>query len=96
MSAPKAPSTSPVMSGPAIIIENLGKRYTIGHQRAKGDGLRHAMEGAIRAPLAWLRSSRRKKMQPVDFWALKDVSFRSTRAKWSASSAATVQGRARC
>ena len=65
----------PAMSDPAITIENLGKRYTIGHQRAKGDGMRHAIEGAMRAPLAWLRSRRQKKLQQVDFWALKDVSF---------------------
>ncbi len=63
------------MSNPAIIIENLGKRYTIGHQRANRDGLRHAIESAIREPLTWLRSSRQKKLQQVDFWALKDVSL---------------------
>src|ERR1022692_1707049 len=63
------------MSHPAITIENLGKRYTIDHQRASGDGMRHAIEGAIRSPLAWLRSSRQKKLQSVDVWALKDVSF---------------------
>ena len=63
------------MSNPAIIVENLGKRYTIGHQRANRDGLRHAIESAIREPLTWLRSSRQKKLQQVDFWALKDVSF---------------------
>jgi lipopolysaccharide transport system ATP-binding protein len=63
------------MSNPAIIIENLGKRYTIGHQRANRDGLRHAIETAIREPLTWLRSSRQKKLQQVDFWALKDISF---------------------
>ncbi len=63
------------MPDPAITIENLGKRYTIGHQRAKGDGMRHAIEGAMRAPIAWLRSRRQEKLQQVDFWALKDVSF---------------------
>ena len=65
----------PAMSNPAISIENLSKRYTIGHQRANGDGMRHAIESAMRAPLAWLRSSRQKKLRQVDFWALKDVSF---------------------
>jgi len=75
MSDSEAPSTTPAMPDPAITIENLGKRYTIGHQRANGDGMRHAIEGAIRGPLAWLRSSRQKKLQQVDFWALKDVSF---------------------
>jgi lipopolysaccharide transport system ATP-binding protein len=59
----------------AISIENLGKRYTIGHQRARNDGMRHAIEGAIRAPLAWLRSRRRNKLQQADFWALRDVSL---------------------
>ena len=34
------------MSDPAITIENLGKRYIIGHQRANGDGMRHAIEEA--------------------------------------------------
>jgi lipopolysaccharide transport system ATP-binding protein len=62
------------MSDTAITIENLGKRYTISHQRANGDGMRHVIEGAIRAPLTWLRSHRQKKQQQVDFWALKDVS----------------------
>jgi lipopolysaccharide transport system ATP-binding protein len=72
---PEAPSTILAMPDPAITIENLGKRYTIGHQRAMGDGMRHAIDGAMRAPLAWLRSHRQKKLQQVDFWALKDVSL---------------------
>jgi lipopolysaccharide transport system ATP-binding protein len=57
----------------AITIENLGKRYIIGHQRAKGDGMRHAIESAMRAPVAWLRTRRERKLQLVDFWALKEV-----------------------
>jgi lipopolysaccharide transport system ATP-binding protein len=65
------------MPNPAITVENLGKRYTIGHQRANGDGMRHAIEGAMREPLAWLRSIRQKKLQQADFWALKDVSFQA-------------------
>jgi lipopolysaccharide transport system ATP-binding protein len=63
------------MPSPAITIENLGKRYTIGHQRTKGDGMRHAIEGAIRAPRAWFRSRRQRKLQQVDLWALRGVSF---------------------
>jgi len=52
MSDAEAPSTTPAMPDPAITIENLGKRYTIGHQRANVDGLRHAIEArsAIRLP----------------------------------------------
>lgn len=62
------------MSTPAVIIENLGKLYTLDHQRASRDGMRHAIEKVIHAPLAWLRSGH-KKLQKVDFWALRDVSF---------------------
>jgi len=63
------------MLEPAITIENIGKRYTIGHQQAGGEGLRHAIEGVVRAPIAWLRSRSQQKLQQVDFWALKNVSF---------------------
>ena len=63
------------MRDAAITIENLGKRYIIGHQRGKGDGMRHAIDNVLRAPLAWFRSRRHKKLQQADFWALKDVSF---------------------
>ena len=60
-----------------ISVENLSKRYIIGRQRTKGDGLRHVLQDAALAPLRWLRgrgngfqSSRRE-----EFWALKDVAF---------------------
>jgi lipopolysaccharide transport system ATP-binding protein len=59
----------------ALSIEDLGKRYTICHQRAQGDGMRHAIEHALREPLAWLRSRRQKRQQQADFWALRDVTF---------------------
>lgn len=58
----------------AISIENVGKKYTIGHQGSSGDGMRHAIEGVMRAPLAWLRARREQKIRQVDFWALKDIS----------------------
>jgi lipopolysaccharide transport system ATP-binding protein len=57
-----------------ILIENVGKRYSIGHQRSEGDGMRHAIEGALRSPVAWLRNRRQQKLQQVDFWALKNIS----------------------
>ncbi len=63
------------MSEIAITIENLGKRYTLGHQRTKENGLRHAIEDAVRAPVAWLRSRRKERQKEVEFWALKDVSL---------------------
>ena len=58
----------------AISIENLGKRYSIGHKKANGDGFRHALERAVRHPLAWMRSDMRQKSD--DFWALRGVSLR--------------------
>ena len=60
------------MSKSAILIENLGKRYTIGHQGARGDGLRHSIEQALRSPVQWIRTRQERKLQQVDFWALKD------------------------
>jgi len=68
-------STFETMSDRVIAVENLSKRYVLGHRRSKSDGLRHAIEGAMRAPLTWLRSRREQRRQEEEFWALKDVSF---------------------
>ncbi len=76
----KASPTIPIKSDLAITIENLGKRYNIGHQQTKGDGMRHAIEGAMRAPISWLRS-RQKKRQRANFWALRDVSLQIKRGE---------------
>jgi len=62
---------------PAILVENLAKRYIIGHQRSKDDGLRHAVENAIRAPVSYLRSGgRRNGKTREEFWALRDVNIK--------------------
>jgi lipopolysaccharide transport system ATP-binding protein len=64
------------MSNSVIHVENLSKRYVLGHQRANDDGLRHVIESVLRNPLQWLRG--RKKIisnERDDFWALNDVSF---------------------
>jgi lipopolysaccharide transport system ATP-binding protein len=59
-----------------ISVENLSKRYIIGHQRARGDGLRHAIESAVRNPVQWLRNRKKAILdEHEEFWALKDVSF---------------------
>src|SRR6266446_9256080 len=59
-----------------ISVENLSKRYTIGHQRLGGEGFRHVIESAIRAPFAGRRyRHERKERQKEEFWALKNVSL---------------------
>jgi lipopolysaccharide transport system ATP-binding protein len=59
-----------------ISVENISKRYVIGHQRAKGDGMRDILEDAVRSPLKWFKSrGERQKRTREEFWALKDVSF---------------------
>jgi lipopolysaccharide transport system ATP-binding protein len=64
------------MSDRAVVVENVSKRYLIGHQRARGDGLRHAVEDAFRAPLKWLSAQRsRLRASTEEFWALQKVSF---------------------
>jgi lipopolysaccharide transport system ATP-binding protein len=64
------------VSGKVISVENLSKRYVIGHQAVKGDGLRHAMENAVRAPVTWLRNARRASRRTrEEFWALRDVNL---------------------
>jgi len=60
----------------AINVENLGKKYVISHQRAKGEGLRHVIEDAVRAPLRLARFRRRQTRKiSEEFWALRGVSF---------------------
>ena len=64
------------MSEPIITVEKLSKRYLLGHQAAKGEGLRHALENAFRAPQQWLRARQQARAaRREEFWALKDVSF---------------------
>jgi lipopolysaccharide transport system ATP-binding protein len=65
------------MNDPIITVENLAKRYSIGHQRNRGDGLRHAIEHAVRNPLERFKAGRKWWVgeRKEDFWALKDVSF---------------------
>jgi homopolymeric O-antigen transport system ATP-binding protein len=63
-----------LMSTSIISVENLSKRYVIGHQRSRKDGLRHALESLLTAPVEWLRTLNRARTKE-EFWALKDVSF---------------------
>ena len=72
---------TPPNSDLAISIEHLGKLYSIGHRRSERDGMRHAIEGAVRDPRAWLRRRRSQKLEKVDFWALRDVSLEIKRGE---------------
>jgi lipopolysaccharide transport system ATP-binding protein len=64
------------MSDPAIIVENVRKRYLIGYQRPKSDGIRNVVEDAIRKPLKWLREAGvSAKQSKQEFWALNGISF---------------------
>jgi lipopolysaccharide transport system ATP-binding protein len=70
------------VSAPIITVENLSKRYWIGHQAVLGEdhvhseGLRHVLERALRSPARWFSGGKNRKPSGVEeFWALKDVGF---------------------
>lgn len=63
------------MSKPIIKVENLSKKYIIGHQRSKDDGFRHVLEDAITRPISWLRSKSEPKKTLEEFYALNELSF---------------------
>jgi len=64
------------MSNAIITVENLTKRYVIGHQRSKDDGFRHVIEDALRNPVGWIRRRKQARTQEKEeFLALKNLSF---------------------
>lgn len=64
------------MSESIISVESLSKRYLLGRQGARRDGLRHILENAVRAPFGWLRSDNGKeRAKTEEFWALRDINF---------------------
>ena len=64
------------MSDSIIFVENLSKLYMIGRQAEKGDGLRHVLERAVRAPLGWIGSGKDgKKSKTQEFLALRDLNL---------------------
>ena len=63
------------MNESVITVEHLSKRYVIGHQRNRDDGLSHVIERAIRSPFRWLRSLRTQGWSREEFWALRDLNL---------------------
>ena len=63
------------MSRPAIVVENLGKEYKRGLQRARYKTFREALVNAVKAPLRRFKSLRGGGARDEWFWALRDVSF---------------------
>lgn len=64
------------MSDSIITVGNLSKRYLLGKPAAKGDGLRHVLEQAARAPLRCLgRNKTASRARTTEFWALKDLNL---------------------
>jgi lipopolysaccharide transport system ATP-binding protein len=62
------------MTSAIIDIERLSKQYTLGQRPLPGDGLRHALERALR-PWNWWRAIARRRDPSDEFWALRDVSL---------------------
>ncbi len=63
---------------PIIEIKNLGKRYSIAHQRGGYIALRDVLSNIIRRPFAFLKSKAKKAVgleKTEDFWALKNISL---------------------
>lgn len=64
------------MSDSIIFVENLSKIYMIGRKAEKGDGLRHVLERAARAPLGWIGSGKDvRKSKTKEFSALRDLNI---------------------
>jgi lipopolysaccharide transport system ATP-binding protein len=63
------------VSQPAVIVENLGKRYKIGRPRPAGRTWRTALGAALRAPFARSRAPDEVGHDSAFIWALRDASF---------------------
>ena len=70
------------MSESIISVENLSKRYIIGRNAEQGDGLRHILERAVRAPFSMMKPGNRgNRAKTEEFWAVRDVSVEIKRGE---------------
>ena len=65
---------------PVITVKNIGKRYSLTHQREGYVALRDVITYTLAHPFRFLKTKNverkeRKQNTREDFWALKDVSF---------------------
>ncbi len=63
------------MSKPALIVENLGKRYQIGLREAASRTLRESIVDWTKAPLRRLRTLSGAADEASSFWAIRHLSF---------------------
>jgi lipopolysaccharide transport system ATP-binding protein len=67
------------MKHPIIIeVKNIGKKYTINHQRGGYVALRDVLMGILKSPFAFIKTKAKQAVgleTKEDFWALKDVNF---------------------
>ena len=70
------------MSESIISVNKLSKSYRIDRTAAKGDGLRHLIESAVRSPLGLLRGVLRDGSSAKSlFWALNDLDLEIARGE---------------
>uniref|UniRef100_UPI00286E7E2C ATP-binding cassette domain-containing protein n=1 Tax=Chamaesiphon sp. VAR_69_metabat_338 TaxID=2964704 RepID=UPI00286E7E2C len=66
------------MSDTVVRVENLSKKYILGHQKQEGyTTLRESMTSGVKNLLQPFRGGKSQLYDPAsdEFWALKDVSF---------------------
>jgi len=62
------------MTVPAVVVENLGKQYQLGHRESQRRTLREAIVETVREPMRRFRRLSGKDQNRA-FWALREVSF---------------------
>jgi lipopolysaccharide transport system ATP-binding protein len=63
-----------------IKVENISKKYIIGHQRKERyqtlrDALVNGVKNTFKTPFQWMKGENSKSITREEFWALNDVSF---------------------